>query len=41
MLSAKVIEDFREQTEEHFHPMDGMNAEDIEEMVLYYVQAKL
>ena len=41
MLSAKVIEDFREQTEEHFHPMDGMNAGEIEEMVSYYVQAKI
>lgn len=41
MLSAKVIEDFREQTEEHFHPVDGMNAGKIEEMVSYYVQAKI
>ena len=41
MLSAKVIEHFREQTEEYFHPVDGMNVEDIEEMVSYYVQAKI
>lgn len=41
MLSAKVIADFREKTEEHFHPMDGMNAGEIEEMVSYYVQAKI
>lgn len=41
MLSAKVIEDFREQTEEHFHPVDGMNAGEIKEMVSYYVQAKI
>lgn len=41
MLSAKVIEDFREQTEEHFHPVDGMNPGEIEEMVSYYVQAKI
>ena len=41
MLSAKVIEDFREQTEEHFRPVDGMNAGEIEEMVSYYVQAKI
>ena len=41
MLSAKVIEDFREQTEEHFHPVDGMNTGEIEEMVSYYVQAKI
>ena len=41
MLSAKVIEDFREQTEEHFHPVDGMNAGKIEEMVSYYVKAKI
>ena len=41
MLSAKVMEDFREQTEEYFHPVDGMNAGEIEEMVSYYVQAKI
>lgn len=41
MLSAKVIEDFREQTGEYFHPVDGMNAGEIEEMVSYYVQAKI
>ena len=41
MLSAKAIEDFREQTEEHFHPVDGMNAGEIEEMVSYYVKAKI
>ena len=41
MLSAKVIEDFREQTEEHFHPVYGKNAGEIEEMVSYYVQAKI
>ena len=41
MLSAKVIEDFREQTEEHFHPVGEMNAGEIEEMVSYYVQAKI
>lgn len=41
MLSAKVIADFREKTEEYFHPMDGMNAGEIEEMVSYYVQAKI
>ena len=29
MLSTKVMEDFREQTEEHFHPVDGMNAGEI------------
>lgn len=41
MISAKVIEDFRGQTEEHFRPVDGMNAGEIEEMVSYYVQAKI
>lgn len=41
MLSAKVIEDFREQTEEYFHSVDGMNAGEIEEMVSYYVQVKI
>ena len=38
---AKVIADFREKTEEHFHPVDRMNAGEIEEMVSYYVQAKI
>ena len=33
MLSAKVIEDFREQTEEHFHPVDGMNAGEIKNIL--------
>ena len=41
VLSAKVIADFREKTEEHFHPVDGMNAGEIEEMVSYYVLAKI
>lgn len=41
MLSEKAIADFREQTEKHFHPVDGMNAGEIEEMVSYYVQAKI
>lgn len=41
MLSAKAIADFREQTEKHFHPVDGMNAGEIEEIVSYYVQAKI
>lgn len=41
MLSEKVIADFRKKTEEHFHPVDRMNAGEIEEMVSYYVQAKI
>ena len=40
-LAANVIADFRNKTEEHFHPVDGMNAGEIEEMVSYYVQAKI
>ena len=41
ILSTKVIADFRDKAVEHFHPVDGMNAGEIEEMVLYYVQAKI
>lgn len=41
ILSTKVIADFRDKTVEHFHPVDGMNGEEIEEMVSYYVQAKI
>lgn len=40
-LAANVIADFRRQTQEKFHPVDGMNAGEIEEMVSYYVQAKI
>ena len=41
ILSTKVIADFRDKAVEHFHPVDGMNVEEIEEMVSYYVQAKI
>lgn len=41
ILSTKVIADFRDKAVEHFHPVDGMNGEEIEEMVSYYVQAKI
>ena len=40
-LAANVIADFRKQTQEKFHPVDEMNAGEIEEMVSYYVQAKI
>ena len=40
-LAANVIADFRKQTQKKFHPVDGMNAGEIEEMVSYYVQAKI
>ena len=40
-LAENVIADFRRQTQDKFHPVDGMNAGEIEEMVSYYVQAKI
>lgn len=40
-VAANVIADFRKQTQEKFHPIDGMNAGEMEEMVSYYVQAKI
>lgn len=40
-LAVSVISDFRKKTTEQFHPVDGMSAEEIEEMVSYYVQAKI
>lgn len=40
-LAVSVISDFRKRTTEQFHPVDGMSAGEIEEMVSYYVQAKI
>lgn len=40
-LAVSVISDFRKKTTELFHPVDGMSAGEIEEMVSYYVQAKI
>ena len=40
-IATNVIVAFRKQTQEKFHPIDGMNAGEIEEMVSYYVQAKI
>lgn len=40
-LAVSVISDFRKKTTEQFHPVDGMSAGEIEEMVSYYVQAKI
>lgn len=40
-LAVSVILDFRKKTTEQFHPVDGMSAGEIEEMVSYYVQAKI
>lgn len=40
-LAVSVISDFRKKTMEQFYPVDGMSAGEIEEMVSYYVQAKI
>lgn len=40
-LAVSVISDSRKKTTEQFHPVDGMSAGEIEEMVSYYVQAKI
>ncbi len=40
-LAVSVISDFRKKTTEQFHPVDGMSTGEIEEMVSYYVQAKI
>lgn len=40
-LAVSVISDYRKKTTEQFHPVDGMSAVEIEEMVSYYVQAKI
>lgn len=40
-LAVSVISDFRKRTTEQFHPVDGMSVGEIEEMVSYYVQAKI
>ena len=40
-LAVSVISNFRKKTTEQFHTVDGMSAGEIEEMVSYYVQAKI
>lgn len=40
-LAVSVISDSRKKTTEQFHQVDGMSAVEIEEMVSYYVQAKI
>lgn len=40
-LAVGVISDFRNKTTEQFHAVDGMSAGEIEEMISYYVQAKI
>ena len=40
-LAVSVISDFRKKTSEQFHAVDGMSAGEIEEMISYYVQAKI
>ena len=40
-LAVSVISDFRKKTTEQFHTVDGMSAGEIEEMISYYVQAKI
>lgn len=40
-LAVSVISDFRKKTMEQFHAVDGMSDGEIEEMVSYYVQAKI
>ena len=40
-MEDKVIVDFRKKTDMNFHLLDGMTAGEIEQMVSYYVQAKI
>lgn len=40
-LAVSVLSDFRKKTTEQFHAVDGMSAGEIEDMVSYYVQAKI
>lgn len=40
-LAVSVNSDSRKKTTEQFHPVDGMSAVEIEEMVSYYVQEKI
>ena len=38
-MEDKVIADFRKKTDMNFHLLDGMTAGEIEQIVLFYVQA--
>ena len=40
-MEDKVIADFRKKTDMNFHLLDGMTAREIEQMVSYYIQAKI
>lgn len=40
-MEDKVIADFRKKTDMNFHLLDGMTAGEIEQMVSYYIQAKI
>lgn len=40
-ISNAVIADFRKKTDVNFHLLDGMTVGEIEQMVSYYVQAKI
>lgn len=40
-MEDKVIADFRKKTDMNFHLLDGMTAGEIEQIVLFYVQAKI
>ena len=40
-MEDKVIVDFRKKTDMNFHLLDGMTAGEIEQMVSFYVQAKI
>ena len=40
-FAVSVISDFRKRTTEQFHTVDGMSAGEIEDMVSYYVPAKI
>ena len=40
-MEEKIIADFRKKTDMNFHLLDGMTAGEIEQIVSYYVQAKI
>lgn len=40
-MEDKVIADFRKKTDMNFHLLDGMTAGEIEQIVLFYVQARI
>lgn len=40
-MEDKVIADFRKKTDMKFYLLDGMTAGEIEQIVLFYIQAKI